>query len=96
MKILIRALVENCSWVDYIAFDPRTRRIYATCGDTPTGTGAAYIFQESDQRELESLGSLETAPRGKTGLYVPELNRLFVSIPHYGGTTAKILVYEVN
>lgn len=83
-------------WVDYIAFDPRTQRIYATCGDTPTGTGAIYIFQETDKRELNSLGSVITEPRGKTGLYVPELNRLFVSIPHYDATTAKILVYEVN
>lgn len=83
-------------WVDYIAFEPRTGRIYATCGNGPAGTGAVYVFQEDTNVELKALGSVDTEPRGKTGLYVPELSRLFVAIPHYGDTNAKILVYEVN
>jgi DNA-binding beta-propeller fold protein YncE len=83
-------------WVDYIAFDARTGRVYATSGDTPEKTGAVYVFQEDSDGLLKAAGSVKTASRGKTGLYVPELNRLFVAIPHYGETSAKILVYEVN
>lgn len=83
-------------WVDYITFDPRTRKVYATCGNNPDGTGAVYVFQEDDAGQLKALGSVKSEPRGKTGLYVPELNRLFVAIPHYGDTQAKILVYAVN
>lgn len=84
------------SWVDYIAFHARTGRVFATCGDTPEETGGVYVFWESDSGELQALGSIKTEPRGKTGLYVPELNILFVSIPHYGDAEAKILVYAVN
>lgn len=83
-------------WVDYMAFDARTGHVFATCGNTPQGTGGVYVFQETDHRELQPLGSIKTEPRGKTGLYVPELNKLFVAIPHYGDTTAKILVYAVQ
>jgi DNA-binding beta-propeller fold protein YncE len=83
-------------WVDYIAFDPRTQRIYATCGAQPDGTGAVYVYREIDPDRYEQLGIVPTAARGKTGLLVPELQRLFVAIPHYGDTQAKILVFKVN
>jgi DNA-binding beta-propeller fold protein YncE len=83
-------------WVDYIAFDPATQRIYATCGAQPDGTGAVYVYHESDPNRYEQLGIVPTAPRGKTGLLIPELQRLFVAIPHYGQTQAKILVFKVN
>jgi DNA-binding beta-propeller fold protein YncE len=83
-------------WVDYIAFDAKTQRIYATCGSTEGGTGAVYVYAEKDADHYEQLGIVPTAPRGKTGLYAPEMHRLFVAIPHYGVTEAKILVFQVN
>jgi len=83
-------------WVDYIAFDPATQRIYATCGSRPEGTGAVYVYRESEPDRYDLLGIAPTAPRGKTGLLVPELHRFFVPIPHYGDTNAKILVFQVN
>lgn len=83
-------------WVDYIAFDPATQRIYAVCGATSSGTGAAYVYHESAPDHYDQLGIVPTAPRGKTGLLVPGLHRLFVAIPHYGDTQAKILEFQVN
>ena len=32
----------------------------------------------------------------KTALYVPELGRLYVAVPHLGGTVAKVLVFQAN
>lgn len=83
-------------WVDYIAFDPATQRIYAVCGSSISGTGEVYVYRESDPDHFEQLGIVPTAPRGKTGLLVPELHRLFVAIPHYGETQAKILEFQVH
>jgi hypothetical protein len=30
----------------------------------------------------------------KTALFSPELDRLFVAVPHLGGSTAKVLVFK--
>ena len=78
-------------WVDNMFFDPASKRLYATCG-----TGHVYVYQQRDADHYDLLGKAETAVMGKTGLLVPELNRFFVSIPHIGGTQAKVLVFQIN
>jgi DNA-binding beta-propeller fold protein YncE len=83
-------------WVDYIAFDPETQRIYATCGSRPDGSGGVYVYREKDADQYGLIDNVTSAPKGKTGLFVPELHRFFVPIPHYGDTSAKVLVFEVN
>jgi DNA-binding beta-propeller fold protein YncE len=80
-------------WVDYIAFDPRTKRIYASCG---SGSGSAYVIEESSPDKYELLQKVTTAPMAKTALFVPELNRLFVSAPHKDQSEAKIMVFAVR
>jgi len=37
---------------------------------------------------------VDTAVLAKTAFYSSELNRLFVAVPHLGGTTAKVLVFK--
>jgi DNA-binding beta-propeller fold protein YncE len=83
-------------WVDYIVFDPATQRIYATCGARAEGTGAVYVYRENGPDRYERLGIVPTAPRGKTGLLVPEFQRFFVAVPHYGDTQATILVFKIS
>lgn len=78
-------------WVDYLGFDPSTERLYATCG-----TGYLYVYQQRDPDHYDLAGQAETAVMAKTGLLVPELHRVFVSVPHLGGTPAKILVFETQ
>lgn len=80
-------------WVDYMAFDPRTRRIYASCG---SGSGSAYVFEESSPDRYELLQRVTTAPMAKTALFVPELNRLFVSAPHKDQSEAKVMVFAIH
>ena len=76
-------------WVDYLAWDPAGKRIYASCG-----TGYVYVFQSADPDHYELAGKAETAVMAKTALLVPELHRLFVSVPHIGGGPARILVFQ--
>ncbi len=81
-------------WVDYLAYDPASRLLYATCGQGPEGNGWAYVYEEAAANYYHLLGKVATAPKGKTGLFVPDLHLLFVSIPHFGDTPAKVLVFR--
>lgn len=81
-------------WVDYIVYDAGTKRIYASCGAPVPDGGALYAYQENEKGEYKLVSKVPTAPRAKTALYVPELKRIFVSVPHFEGE-ARVLVYQV-
>jgi hypothetical protein len=40
--------------------------------------------------------SLDTAPRARTGLFVPEEAKLYVAAPASGAAPARILVYRAR
>jgi DNA-binding beta-propeller fold protein YncE len=82
-------------WVDYIVFDATAGRIYASCGAPVAGGGAIYVFQSNGQGHYTLLSKTPTAPRAKTALFVPELKRLFVSVPHFE-EEARILFFQVE
>lgn len=83
-------------WVDYMAYDPAAARLYASCGKDHGPVGAVYVFEERDPDHYSLLGKAPTAPMAKTALFVPELNRVFVSVPHLVSLVAKIMVYRVK
>ena len=76
-------------WVDYLAYDIKRKRIYATCG-----VGEVYAYEEQNDGHYRQLEQTDTAVMAKTGLYSPELDRFFVAVPHLGGTTAAIRVFQ--
>lgn len=82
-------------WVDYMAYDPATRRIYASCGAPVADGGHLYVYRADDRVHYSLLANVPTAPRAKTALFVPELQRVFVSVPHYE-KEARVLVYQVR
>jgi hypothetical protein len=41
-------------------------------------------------------GRVPTAPGARTGLYVPEWNKLLVAAPRQGSTDARLLVFAVE
>jgi DNA-binding beta-propeller fold protein YncE len=83
-------------WVDYIAFDRGTQRIYATCGkgSDPSGTGSIYVYQRGPSEKYSLVSITPTAPRAKTGLLVPELSSLYVAVPNFEHTQAQILIFR--
>jgi DNA-binding beta-propeller fold protein YncE len=81
-------------WVDYIAYDPAKQRIYASCGAPVPDGGSVYVYH-GDHGNYTLLGRVPTAPRAKTALFVPEIGRVFVSVPHYE-QNARVLVYQVQ
>ncbi len=82
-------------WVDYIIYDPPAGRIYASCGAPVPDGGAIYVYQSTADGHYSLLAKTPTAPRAKTALYVPEIRRMFVSVPHFEDQ-ARILFYEVE
>lgn len=78
-------------WLDYMAFDAQTGRLYAVCG-----VGFVYVYQELSPDEYVLLGKAETGLLGKTGLLVPELHKFFVALPMLGWEPAKVLIFRVN
>jgi sugar lactone lactonase YvrE len=78
--------------VDDLMFDPASKRIYAASG----GTGAVDVYKETDPDHYQSLGHVPSGPGAKTGLFVPQLNRIFIPVPPRGTTPGEVYVYQVQ
>lgn len=78
--------------VDDLIFDPATKRIYAACGDS----GVISVYREDSPDHYTSLGDVVTAHGGKNIVLVPQLHRLFITIPPMGSTLGEVYVYHVQ
>jgi len=76
-------------WVDSLFYDAAKRRIYASAG-----VGVVFTYQPQPDGSYKQLEPVDTAVLAKTAYYSSELNRLFVAVPHLGGTTAKVMVFR--
>jgi DNA-binding beta-propeller fold protein YncE len=72
-----------------LLFDRGHRRIYLT-GDDYIG-----VVQQKDANSYEEIARVRSDKGAKTGLFVPELNRLYVAVAGKGATKAGLLRYEV-
>ena len=76
-------------WVDSMFYDSPRRRIYAS-----TGVGEVFTYERQSDGGYRALEPVDTAVMAKTALFSAELDRLFVTVPHLGWTTAKVLVFK--
>jgi DNA-binding beta-propeller fold protein YncE len=76
---------------DDVFYDKKRHRVYAVCG-----AGETEIIEESGQNVFKSAAQIGTAPGARTGLFVPELNTLFVAVPRRGSSQAEIRAYQVE
>jgi DNA-binding beta-propeller fold protein YncE len=76
---------------DDIFYDAARKKIYVVCGE-----GRIDIFRQDSADKYVLAESIKTGARARTGLYVPELSRLFVAAPAAGATPARVLVYKVD
>jgi len=77
--------VEVCRDSDDVFVDGKRHRLYVICGQ-----GAIDVLGEHGER----LARVVTNGGARTGLFVPELDRLFVAVPSRGGRKAAILVFR--
>src|SRR6266853_6724970 len=76
---------------DDIFFDPERRRLYVICGE-----GRIDIARQEDPDRYSLEGTVRTAHRARTGLFVPEEGRLYVAAPAIGTSPARLLTYRVR
>jgi DNA-binding beta-propeller fold protein YncE len=74
---------------DDIFYDNSRRRIYVSGGD-----GSIGIFQQNDADHYKTMTKIPTASGARTSLFVPELSRFYLAVPHRGAQTAEVRVYE--
>jgi hypothetical protein len=76
---------------DDIYFDARRKRVYVICGE-----GRVDVFRQETPDRYVRESSIKTAPRARTGIFVPEERKLLVAAPASGGTAARILAYRLH
>jgi DNA-binding beta-propeller fold protein YncE len=77
--------VDVCGDADDLFVDSMRHRTYVICGE-----GVVDVLNGDGLR----IQRIATAVGARTGLFVPELDRLFVAVPARKGTKAEIRVFE--
>ena len=76
---------------DDVFFDSKRHRIYVICG-----AGQIDVLDQVDSNHYTPLASIPTASGARTGLFSPELDKLFVAVPHRDKQPAEIRVYALQ
>ncbi|HYY62383.1 MAG TPA: YncE family protein [Burkholderiales bacterium] len=76
---------------DDLFYDAASKRVYVICGE-----GKIDVFRQETADRYTHDSSITTAPRARTGLFVPEEQKLYVAAPAGGGDPARVLVYQVH
>jgi len=76
---------------DDIFFDPKRKRLYVICG-----AGRIDIVRQDDPDHYSMESTVRTAPRARTGLFVPEEGQLYVAAPAIGTSPARLLTYRLR
>ena len=85
----ITALITSAD-TDDVFFDQENRRVYVSAGE-----GYSHIFRQLDADRYQPISKVVTAAGARTSLFVPELRKLFVAVPHRGRQESAIRVYDV-
>lgn len=72
-------------------YDAAYKRLYISGGE-----GYIDIFDQRSPDSYQASGRIPTASGARTSLFVPELNRLYLAVPHRGNQKAEIRVYEAE
>ena len=73
---------------DDLFYDARRRRLYGCFG-----AGSVVVYAQDDPDRYRVLDRIRTASGARTGLFSPELDRLFVAVPRRGSAAAEIRVF---
>lgn len=76
---------------DDLFYDAAHKRVYISGGE-----GFIDVFEQRDPDHYAPIARIPTAPGARTSFFAPELNRLYLAVPHRGNQLAEIRVYEVQ
>jgi hypothetical protein len=87
----IVAQVDCVGDTDDLFYDAALRRLYVSGGE-----GFLSVFQERDPDHYMQLAKFPTAAGARTSLFVPNLGRFYLAVPHRGAQAAEVRVYETQ
>ena len=71
--------------------DAAHKRVYISGGE-----GLIDVFDQHGPDDYKPSARIPTASGARTSLFVPELNRLYLAVPHRGNQKAEIRIYEAQ
>ena len=77
------------SMVDDMAFDDPHKRLYFA------GSEFLDVFKQTDADHYDHIGHIPTSFRAKTAIFIPELNKYYLAVPHHEKQVAELRVYDV-
>lgn len=87
------AQLEGVSGIDDLWYDAARKRIYAS-GGRESDAGFVYVYQQRDADHYELIAKVPTRANAQTSIWVPQLNRYYVSASANDKEDAAILVFE--
>ena len=91
------AQLEGVAGIDDAWYDAAHSRIYTSGGResaTSKPPGFVYVYQQKDADNYELIAKVPTRPNSQTSIWVPELNRYYVSSSSNDTQDSAILVFE--
>jgi len=76
---------------DDLFYDTKRHRVYAICG-----AGKIDIIDQIDPNTYRVSTTIGTADGARTGIFVSELDVLFVAVPHRGSQQAEVRCYQIE
>jgi DNA-binding beta-propeller fold protein YncE len=76
---------------DDLFYDAARKRLYVSGGE-----GFIDVYDTEDAARSTRTAHIATAPGARTSLFVADLNRLYLAVPHRGGQTAEVRIFEAR
>jgi len=80
--------LESVPSIDGVWYDGTRKRIYIT------GNGGIAVYDQKGADDYTPMVKVASEPESQPSLWVPQFNRLYISVPQNGNRDAEILVYE--
>jgi hypothetical protein len=74
---------------DDLFYDAIHARLYAICGE-----GHITVYKQEAADHYRVAGEVPTVAGARTGLFVPEWNRLFLAVREFAGHPAEVRIYQ--
>jgi len=87
------AQLEGVNGIDDLWYDAERNRVYAS-GGRGAAAGFVYVYQQKDADRYELTAKVPTRANAQTSIWVPQLNRYYVSASANDKEDAAILVFE--
>jgi hypothetical protein len=80
--------LESVPGIDGVWYDAARKRIYVT------GNGFISVYDQKGADDYAAMVKIASETDSQPSLWVPQLNRLYISVVQAGSRDAEILVYE--